>query len=314
MDHLGRVLFMGSKPLGADVLREMHALSPGTLIGALTIDDRSDPRSAFDTIRDYCSESDVPCHVAANRRHAEELIREIRPDLCIVVGWYWLITEETLAEASGGFIGIHNSLLPAYRGVSPLVWSIINGEDVAGFSLFSFTVGMDEGEVWAQGSVPVGADDYVADVLGAITGEILKTFRRVYPSLLDGTAVSEPQDPGKATYCAARTASDGEIDWQQPARRIYDFIRAQSEPYPGAFTYFDGQRLTIWKARPFEPVYYGTPGQVARVDSEGVYVICGDNRALVLQEVGLAGQRSTAASVIRSIRTRFPRIGQEPAS
>src|SRR5262249_7680476 len=102
-----------------------------------------------------------------------------------------------------------------------------------------------------------------------------------------------------------RQPADGNIDWTQPARDVFNFIRAQSDPYPGAFTYVDGQELRIWKARLFDDVYFGTPGQVARIASDGVTVVCGDHRALVLEDVEMSGKRGRANELIKSIKLRM---------
>jgi methionyl-tRNA formyltransferase len=102
-----------------------------------------------------------------------------------------------------------------------------------------------------------------------------------------------------------RTPEDGLIDWNKPSHSVYNFIRAQSEPYPGAFTIFEGKKLIIWKAHPSPITYYGTPGQVAKASHEGVYVICGDNTPLVCDFVEYDGKKDTASKTIKSIKTRF---------
>jgi methionyl-tRNA formyltransferase len=308
MQPLSRVLFLGSKALGLRVLQEMHALAPTSLIGAITIDDRADTRSTFAEWQEWAAREQVPLHIAANRKHAEQLVQELRPGLCFVVGWYWLIGAETLRAVPAGFLGIHNSLLPKYRGGSPLIWALINGEPEVGFSIFTFAEGMDDGAIWAVGKVRPEPIDYVADVLAKLEAETLRVVRLTYLDILSGRIEPKPQDHSQATYCAQRYPDDGVIDWSQPAGRVYSFIRAQSEPYPGAFTFLDKQKLTIWRARLDPRVYHGTPGQVARIDASGVTVIAGDNRALILEEVELNGTRSRAEKVVTTIKTRFPRF------
>jgi methionyl-tRNA formyltransferase len=305
MRAIERVLFMGSKRLGIRVLEAMHALAPEPLLGVVTIDDAGDGRTALSDFRSFAAARRLPLHIARDRSDAERIVAELEPDLCLVVGWYWLIREATLSSVPHGFIGIHNSLLPRLRGGAPLVWSILNGDQEAGFSLFSFTPGMDDGPLWAQGSVPIEEHDSVAEVLARLEARTMDVFRDVYPRILRGHATPVEQDHDRATYCAQRCPEDGNIDWHRPARAIHDFIRAQSEPYPGAFTYLDGQLLKIWKASRFDRPYHGTPGQVARVSSEGVFVICGDDRAIVLEDVELGGKRGRASELIRSIRGRM---------
>jgi methionyl-tRNA formyltransferase len=307
LNTINRVLFMGSKQLGLRILQEMHALSPSTLVGVVTLDDAADKRTRLDAIREFARENGLPLHIARDRRHSERIIAEMRPDLCLVYNWYWLLSDAAILSAPAGFLGIHNSALPSYRGGSPVVWAIINGEAEVGFSLFAFTPGMDDGPILARGSVPVGPGDYIADVLCKLEDEIVTVFRRTYPAILDGTAARTEQAHEFATYCAARDPDDGNIDWSLPAREVFNFVRGQSEPYPGAFTYLNGSRLTVWSAEVFDKKYFGTPGQVAQIGADGVYVICGGHTALVLHDVELDGQRGRAGDFVRSIRTRLSR-------
>jgi methionyl-tRNA formyltransferase len=128
-------------------------------------------------------------------------------------------------------------------------------------------------------------------------------IRRVYPQIVDGTIQPVPQDGTRATYGTLRNTEHGRIDWRQSAERLYRWIRAQSAPYPGAFTSCHGRRLTIWKAHPFHAAYYGRPGEVARGPSGETLVVCGDDRALIVDEVQTeSGERSDGRNLLR-VRT-----------
>jgi methionyl-tRNA formyltransferase len=308
MSNVNRVLFMGSKQLGLRVLREMYSLSPETLIGALTIDDTNDTRTALSGFQSFSNESNLELHTAKNRKQSEQIIEDLKPDLCLVVGWYWLISNRVIDAVPRGFIGIHNSLLPYFRGGSPLIWQIISNEKEVGFSFFSFTQSMDDGPIWAQGSVLVEEHDYISHVLRKLEDKTVEVLREKYPLILNGDIRPVEQQHELATYCAQRFPNDGNIDWHKPAHDTYNFIRAQSDPYPGAFTYFEAQMLKIWKAKMFEGKYYGTPGQVARITADGVYVICGDNSAIILEDVELGGKRGKANDFIKCIRGRMSKI------
>ena len=301
---------MGSKPLGLRVLREIHGLSPETLAAVLTIDDSNDSRSVFEGIQSFARAHSIDLHVARNRNDAEQIIQNLAPDLCLVAGWYWLISDTLLSSVPHGFIGIHNSLLPKYRGAAPLIWAMLAEEPTAGFSLFSFTAGMDEGPVWAQRSVKIGENDYVADVLEKLERATVDVLRDQYPEMLAGRVNPVEQQHDLATYSAQRVPADGNIDWTKPAREVYAAIRAQSHPYPGAFTYLEGQILKIWRARLFEHDFHGSPGQIARISGDGVYVTCGDNRAVILEEVELGAVKGMSWDLIKSIKGRLTRAPQ----
>ena len=284
MDH-PRVVFMGSKGLGLSILKELSTLAPDALSGVLTLDDSHDLRSELPKLRQFARGAKLPFHVAQNRRHSEELLHQLRPDLVFVVGWYWLIPASLLDEVPRGFVGIHNSLLPRYRGGSPLVWALINGEREVGVSLFSFTPGMDDGPLWAQAKVEVGPQESVGEVLSRLQEVTLREVRRVYPGILDGSLTPRPQETANVSYCTPRAPEDGRIDWTAPAKRVHDFIRAQSHPYPGAFTYLGKSKVTVWRARPLTFPYYGAPGSLVWLEGGEVAALCGDHRGVALEEV-----------------------------
>ncbi|UCE67388.1 MAG: methionyl-tRNA formyltransferase [Candidatus Zixiibacteriota bacterium] len=305
MKRSKKILFIGSKILGLRCLMEMYNLNLNSIAGVLTVDDRDDGRSVFEEFEKFSSDKRISFYAARNKIEAEKIIKQVAPEMCFVVGWYWIIGKKTLESVPGGFLGIHHSLLPKYRGGSPLVWAMINGEKVVGTTLFSFAEGMDNGDIWAQEKVDVGDNDYISDMLAKLEEKAVSILKEKYISILEGKIKPVPQDHKKATFCAQRVPEDGMIDWTMSAVEIYNFIRAQSEPYPGAFTFFDDRKLIIRKAHMDDVVYYGTPGQVARRSEDFVYVICGDNRPVVLETVEYDGKKLSAGSTIKSIKTRF---------
>ena len=305
MKKIERVLFIGSKQLGLDCLKTMYSQSRETLIGVMTFDDETDGRSKFNDFTDFCSTNEIPMFIAKNKSESEKIIINQHPDICIVVGWYWLISNETLNNVPYGLLGIHNSLLPKYRGGSPLIWSIINGEKNIGFSMFTFTEGMDEGDIWFQYAFELKQEDDINSVLVKIEKEAVEQLKLNYKKILSGELKPKPQNHQEATYCAQRNPNDGRIDWNKSAIQIYNFIRSQSKPYPGAFTVYKKKKLIIWKASINENPYYGTAGQVARISNEGVTVICGDNKSLTIKELEYDGKIMAPNALIKTINTRF---------
>jgi methionyl-tRNA formyltransferase len=305
MNHTARVLFIGSKSLGLKCLKKMVELDRQSIAGILTLDDSGDVRNAHQAFLDYGKESGLPLYVARNRADSERIILECAPDICIVVGWYWLIGKQVLDKVPRGLMGIHLSLLPAYRGGAPLVWSIINGEKEVGFSMFSFTEGMDDGDIWFAKGIPVKPEDTVKTLLEEIESTAVAELATHYGSILDGTLKPVPQRHEDATYCAMRSPEDGLIDWTRPASYVHNFIRAQTNPYPGAFSFLDGRKVTVLDAVPQDMTYYGTPGQVARITTDGVTVIAGDDRTILIRQVECDGKQMPAGELIRSVKARL---------
>ena len=268
--------------MGLRCLTAMHATGSSEIVNIITFDDRSDSRHVFQELHCFGEQHRIPVTVTRGSADLKAAVRTSEPELAIVCGWYSMIAAETRAAARRGFIGVHNSLLPRYRGAAPLVWAMLQGEREVGLSVYTLTGGMDDGDIWAQTSTPVGSDDYIGDVIGRLEDACDEMIRDVYPRILKDDIKPVPQDAAKATYGTLRSRDHGRIHWNNAADRIYRWIRAQSKPYPGAFTSCGGRRLTIWQAHPFAPLYFGRPGEVVRGPSGEMMVVCGDDRALVI--------------------------------
>ncbi|MBW4438736.1 MAG: hypothetical protein KME04_16465 [Pleurocapsa minor GSE-CHR-MK-17-07R] len=222
-------------------------------------------------------------------------------DLMFMVSWRYLVPDTIYSRARLGAFVFHDSLLPAYRGFAPTVWAIVNGEDHTGVSMFHIAGGVDSGDLVHQHRVEIGPDDTITNVIERVTLAYLHTLEHVLPAVLEGKAASLPQDHSLATYTCKRIPDDNRIDWSQSANTIYNLIRGVTRPYTGAFTHFQGQKLTIWTAsllRDF-PRYVGIiPGRVIEIRAgEGVVVLAGTG-ALLLHEVQLADDPPVNASTL----------------
>jgi methionyl-tRNA formyltransferase len=268
--------------MGLRCLTAMHGTRSSEIVNIITFDDTSDSRHVFQELHCFGEQHRIPVTVTRGSAELSAAVRTCEPELAIVCGWYSMIAADTRVAARRGFIGVHNSLLPRYRGAAPLVWAMLHGEGEVGLSMYTLTSGMDDGDIWAQTSTPVGLDDYIGDVLGRLEEACDEMIRDVYPRILKDEVTPVPQDAAKATYGTLRSRDHGRIEWHDPADRIHRWIRAQSKPYPGAFTSCDGRRVTIWRAHPFASPYYGRPGEVVKGPSGEMMVICGDDRALVI--------------------------------
>jgi methionyl-tRNA formyltransferase len=301
-----RVAFVGSKKLGVSVLEDLYRVAPSNLCAVITVDDSRDVRCAFKSFQQFSKKTGKPIRVLGDGSELDAAISEFSPDMCVVVGWYWILRRNLLDMVPEGWLGIHGSLLPKYRGGSPLVWAIINGETESGLSLFYFNEGMDTGDIITQKSFEIARDETIADILYKVQELSTKVIRDTYRSLLDGTAPRIPQDHSRATYVSPREQSDGRIDWNQSAVQIYNFIRAQTKPYPGAFAFMpSGKMLRIWKAEVFPFPYYGVAGRVVTVKDDDVVVACGGGTALSLLTVQIDGQSEEPASKVLKYRMKL---------
>jgi methionyl-tRNA formyltransferase len=164
---------------------------------------------------------------------------------------------------------------------------LINGEETSGVTLFRFTPGIDDGDVIDQTAFSITRDDTIAEVLVKATDSTSSMIERSFLNFLDGTAPYSPQDHNAATFGGLRRPEDGLIDWRLSSRRVHDFVRAQSRPYPGAYTMTKDRRLIrVWRTAEFPFPYSGVPGVVGERTADGPLVACGEGAVIVL-EVGL---------------------------
>ena len=231
----------------------------------------------------------------------DELWEMAPVDLMFAVSWRYIIPAQVYQRARLGAYVFHDSLLPEYRGFSPTVWAIINGEDHTGATLLEMAGDYDTGRIVDQSRVPIGPNDTIADVLERVTETYLTLLKTHLPALMNSAAPRIMQDESQATYTAKLLPDDFRIDWNWPTARIYNLIRATTAPYAGAYTTLEGQKLTIWSARLLETPrrYVGRiPGRVVEFNPDtGTVVLTGDG-ALRLTQVQLEGSESLPAAAV----------------
>lgn len=207
------------------------------------------------------------------------------PDLMLTVNWRYMIPPAIYERAVLGAYVFHDSLLPKYRGFSPTVWAMVNGERETGATLFEMGEGFDTGAIVGQQVVAINDKDTIATIFDAVTDAYLILLERHLPELLNGTVKAKPQYHPDATYCCKRLPEDNLIDWTQSSEQIYNLIRAVTAPYPGAYTYLNGRKLIVWSAQRLEGKRYigSVPGRVVEFASDvGAAVATGDGVILLV--------------------------------
>ena len=277
------VALLGSKRVGLTLLRLLLDTPAIRVTGVASPDDSADGRSELTAMRDLCDSRSVP-FVADQRRSVYDDLLVARPRLVLVAGWYRLVPTEVLQSVPQGFVGVHFSTLPHYRGSSPVVWALLNGEETVGYWLFRLSAGMDEGLLAGQGEVPA-EDRYVGDVLADLEAASTTHLARIARPLAEGSHPLVDQPPLRPSYAGARRPSDGLIRWQSDALHLARFVRAQSSPYPGAFTHVNDKTIRIWRARHENTCeYHGEPGQLVRLHDDGPVIACGGGTGLLLEQ------------------------------
>jgi methionyl-tRNA formyltransferase len=190
----------------------------------------------------------------------EERITAIAPDLILSCYYRRMIPSRILGLARRGAVNMHGSLLPRYRGRAPVNWAVLNGEKEVGVTLHHMVKRADAGDIVDAEAVPVGPEETAYEAMTKVVEAARLVLARQIDGLLAGTAPRAVQDESKATYFGGRKPEDGRIDWNWPAARIVNLVRAVAEPFPGAFSDAGGRRLFVWRARAVGGA--GTPGTV----------------------------------------------------
>lgn len=175
-----------------------------------------------------------------------EVIKEIAPDVILVLGWYYMVPAAVRHLAKNGAWGIHASLLPDYAGGAPLVWAMIEGRKETGVTLFRLSDGVDDGDIIRQQTITIEETDTIKEVYDKATIASENILLGVFSNTND--IVFKKQDPSLIKIYPQRSPADGEINWDWDNKRIHDFIRAQTKPYPGAWTTINGKKVTLWSA------------------------------------------------------------------
>lgn len=245
-------------------------------------------------IMEFCKENNLRLFVGNPRKGSvRSFVEGEEIDVLISVNYLYLIEKDLIELPRLYAINVHGSLLPKYRGRTPHVWAIINGENKTGITAHTIDIGCDTGKIIRQIEVPILDNDTGADVLDK--------FHKLYPTLVfkvlemvsNGEIELTKQDEAKATYFGKRTPEDGQIDWNWSKERIRNWVRAQAHPYPGAFTYFNEKKVII--------------DQVAFSDIGFDYQ---DENGLLLNTNPLVVKTSNGALVIkktRAIKSRLER-------
>ena len=230
-----------------------------------------------DSVADLAAGHGVPVLVR-DRPDDDELLTRLEaadPDVIVATNWRTWIPPRIFNLPRYGTLNIHDALLPKYAGFSPLIWALINGEEEVGVTAHMMNEELDAGDIVLQRAVPVGDRDTATDLFH-------KTLGLFGPITIDGLALIASgrtdwakQDRSQASFFHKRTEEDGRIDWTWPAEDLDRLVRAQSDPYPNAFTHYKGERVRVVEASVSDGVYGGTPGRVFIREGDGVVIVAG---------------------------------------
>ena len=240
----------------------------------------------------------IPVKQPLSLRDAAAEITALRPDVLVVAAFGQILRQSVLDAAPLGGVNIHPSLLPCYRGMSPVPAAILAGDPFTGVSIMQMDRGMDTGPVLARGRVPIADNDTTGSLTSKLSVVAAMLLLEVLPRLARGEIVAQPQDDAVASTAGKIDAASGEIDWRRPAGDIWRRVRA-FEPWPGSYTSWRGKRLKIVAAVPFDAALSLDEGEIGQVivlpgKPPRLAVVTGEG-ALELTGLQLAGKRTLTA-------------------
>ena len=220
-----------------------------------------------------------------------DLLGSLAPDFIFSFYYRYMIPQKMLDTARVAALNLHGSLLPKFRGRCPVNWVLIEGEKKSGVTLHVMEAKPDAGDIVAQKEVGITFDDTAHSLFLKLADAARLLMRDILPQLLSGNFPRVPQT-GTSSYFGGRRPEDGLIDWSSDALAVYNLIRAVTHPYPGAFTFFEGKKLFIWKAEPLE-IAHTAPG--GTFISTNPLLVATDQGALRLISVQLNGESEISA-------------------
>jgi methionyl-tRNA formyltransferase len=219
----------------------------------------------------------------------QEKIKNLQPQLFAVVAYGQILPKSLLQIPEYGAVNVHASLLPKYRGAAPIPWAILKGEKVTGVTTMMMDEGMDTGDILLQTEIPMGEEETSETLHDRLALLGARLLLETVSGMKAGSVHPIPQDHSKATYAPSLKKEDGRINWSKEAKEINRQVRALN-PWPGAFTEWNGQLLKIYRGELREKSSTGKTGVVAWVGSDFIEVETGKDFFLI-QEVQLEGKR-----------------------
>jgi methionyl-tRNA formyltransferase len=223
-------------------------------------------------------------------------LRRLEPQVMVAVAYGQILRPEVLAIAPRGVLNVHPSLLPRWRGASPIPAAILAGDSETGVTIMLMDEGMDTGPMLAQRRTPLSGEDTTASLFASLAEEGASLLAETLPRWLAGEVEPQPQDDALATVSRQITKDDGRIDWSLPAMEIWRRIRAYN-PWPAAFTTLSGETISIWQARPLDASSGADPGTVVPVRGESgsaAFAVQTGNGLLAVLEAQRAGRKRLA--------------------
>jgi methionyl-tRNA formyltransferase len=292
-----RIIFAGTPDFSVPPLQALLD-SPHQVIAVLTQPDRPAGRGrklSPSPVKQLAvkHEIEVLQPLTLRDESVQARIAQLDADLMVVVAYGLILPREVLVMPRLGCLNIHASLLPRWRGAAPIQRAILAGDDETGVAIMQMEVGLDTGPVWHARRVEIGEKETGGELHDRLSELGAKALMETLPMLESGDASPVSQAEDGIVYADKFSKEEGEIDWEMSAQSISRKVRAFN-PWPVAWTGFNGNKLRVWQAQERPGDIAGMPGEVIAADKQGIVVQCGSGQ-LVIEILQLPGKRVMSA-------------------
>ena len=281
-----KILFMGTPDIASGCLQKLID-EKYDVIGVVTQPDKQVGRGkkiVFSPVKQVAIENNLSVY-QPERAKEEGFVKEIKdlnPDVIVVVAYGQLLSKEFLAIPKYGCVNVHVSLLPKYRGAAPINWVIINGEEKTGVSTMFMDEGLDSGDVILQSEFKLDDEITAGELHDWMTLEGGKVLCETLNLIKEGKAPRTPQNHDEFSYAPIMDKKLGHIDFSKSAREIHNLVRGVN-PWPRAYTNYTDKKIKVWKTKVLDEKSSKEPGTILKVDKEGIRVSTNDKVILITE-------------------------------
>lgn len=294
-----RIVFMGTPDFAAASLKKLIA-EKYEIAAVFTQPDKPRDRGmklSFSPVKEIALENNIPVYQPTKLRDgtASELIRQLEPDILVVVAYGRILPDDMLGIPKFGAVNVHASLLPAYRGAAPIQWAVLNGDKVTGVSTMYLASEMDTGDIIYTQETEIGEFETSGELFDRLMLMGAELLCRTLNDISAGTAPRTAQDHSKASYVKMLDKSLSPIDWEKTPRQVIKWIYGL-QPWPVATSEIDNKVFKIYSAEYTQTKTDKTPGSIVSAGKRGIEIACAGGETVLITELQAPGKKRMKAA------------------
>ena len=291
-----KIVFMGTPDIAKGCLEKLINENR-EIVGVVTQADKPIGRGkkmGMPPVKELALEHNISVYQPTKARDEEFIntLKEINPDVIVVVAYGQILPKALLDIPKYGCINVHVSLLPKYRGAAPINWVIINGEEKTGVTTMYMDEGLDTGDIILQNEFPLDNEITAGELHDVMTVKGGELLIETLDLIEKGCAPRIKQNDEESSYAPMMNKSLGNLDFSKSAKEIHDLVRGVN-PWPSAYTTYEGKTMKVWKTKVLDEVSSKEPGTIIKVDKDGIRVST-NNKVLLIEEIQMPNKKRVA--------------------